>query len=63
MKNKESVIRFILMMIAFSSVSALALITFFIFMEGLPIIFKTGVLNFIGGLNGPRRVAVSEYFQ
>ncbi|HNY11455.1 MAG TPA: phosphate ABC transporter permease subunit PstC [Candidatus Wallbacteria bacterium] len=50
MKNKESVIRFILMMIAFSSVSALALITFFIFMEGLPIIFKTGVLNFIGGL-------------
>lgn len=37
-------------MIALSSLSALFLITFFIFMEGLPILFKQGVFAFITGL-------------
>lgn len=37
-------------MIALSSLSALLLITFFIFMEGLPILFKQGIFSFIGGL-------------
>jgi phosphate transport system permease protein len=37
-------------LIAFSALSALALITIFIFIEGLPIIAKVGVFNFIFGM-------------
>ncbi len=48
--NKESWIKFALTIIACSAISALALITFFIFWEGLPIIWKTGIWNFISGL-------------
>jgi len=48
--NKEKIIGLILMLIALSSVSALALITFFIFVEGVPIIYKVGLFNFIFGM-------------
>jgi len=46
----ERFTRFILMMAAFSSVSALALITVFIFIEGLPVIYKTGLADFVVGM-------------
>ena len=50
MIDKEKIIKWILMSIAFSSISALVLITFFIFVEGLPVMLETGVWNFISGL-------------
>ena len=40
----------VFMLIAFSALSALALITIFIFIEGLPIIAKVGVFNFVFGM-------------
>jgi phosphate transport system permease protein len=40
----------IFLLIALSALSALALITLFIFIEGLPIIAKVGVFNFIFGM-------------
>jgi phosphate transport system permease protein len=46
---KEKVIEKILLLIAFSSISILALITVFIFGEGLPLIWKIGVKAFILG--------------
>ncbi|MFH0796640.1 MAG: phosphate ABC transporter permease subunit PstC [Candidatus Omnitrophota bacterium] len=39
----------VLLIIAFSSIASLAVITFFIFREGLPLIFKIGILNFLTG--------------
>lgn len=50
MIEQEKWIKFILMIIACSAISALALITFFIFYEGLPIIWKVGLWNFISGV-------------
>lgn len=50
MIEKEKWIKFTLMIIACSAISALALITFFIFYEGLPIIWKVGLWNFISGI-------------
>ncbi|MCL2764699.1 MAG: phosphate ABC transporter permease subunit PstC [Treponema sp.] len=41
----------ILLALAFSSISALALITVFIIINGLPIIAKTGLWNFIFGMS------------
>jgi phosphate transport system permease protein len=39
----------ILLLIALSSIASLAAITFFIFKEGLPLIFKVGTVNFLTG--------------
>ncbi len=50
MIEQEKWIKFILMLIACSAISALALITFFIFWEGLPVIWKIGLWDFISGL-------------
>lgn len=49
MESKENAIEKILLIIAFSSISALALIAFFIFKEGLPLIWKIGLGDFILG--------------
>ena len=49
MKLSSQVIEKILLLTAFSAVSILALITFFIFNEGLPLIFKAGLFKFIFG--------------
>ncbi len=47
--SQEKLIEKVLMMLAFSAIGSLLLITIFIFSEGLPIIIKTGVGNFIFG--------------
>lgn len=47
--GKEELIEKVLMLLAFSAIGSLLLITIFIFNEGLPIIIKTGVGNFIFG--------------
>ena len=47
--GKEKLIEKVLMLLAFSAIGSLLLITIFIFNEGLPIIIKTGVGNFIFG--------------
>jgi phosphate transport system permease protein len=49
MEFKEKIIEKILLLIAFSSISILALITFFIFEQGLPLIWKIGPKAFILG--------------
>jgi phosphate transport system permease protein len=46
---KDKIIEKILLLIAFSSISILALITFFIFQQGLPLIWKVGPGTFILG--------------
>ncbi|MCL2322752.1 MAG: phosphate ABC transporter permease subunit PstC [Oscillospiraceae bacterium] len=48
-KFKEKLSGHIFFALALSSISALALITIFIIVKGLPIIFKVGVINFIFG--------------
>jgi len=48
-EKKEKYIEKALLVIALSSISALALIAFFIFKEGLPLIWKVGVYDFILG--------------
>ncbi|MBM4289929.1 MAG: phosphate ABC transporter permease subunit PstC [Deltaproteobacteria bacterium] len=47
--SKEKLIEKVLMLLAFSAIGSLLLITVFIFLEGLPIILQTGVGNFIFG--------------
>jgi phosphate transport system permease protein len=49
MALKEKLIEKIFLLIAFSSITILALITFFIFEEGLPLIFKIGSKAFLFG--------------
>ena len=44
---KEKLIEKILMLLAFSAIGALLLMAIFIFKEGMPIIFKVGLKNFI----------------
>lgn len=46
---KRNVAGKVLLLIAFSSIASLAAITFFIFREGLPLIFKVGIVNFLTG--------------
>ncbi len=46
---KEKAVKNILLLIAFSSISVLALIAFFIFGEGLPFIWKIGPIDFLLG--------------
>ena len=47
---KEKISERLFFLIALSALSALALITVFIFIEGLPIIAKVGVVNFVFGM-------------
>lgn len=47
--TKEKIIEKILLVTAFSSIASLALITFFIFQQGIPLIFKFGPKEFIFG--------------
>jgi phosphate transport system permease protein len=49
MEIKEKIIGKMLLLIAFSSIAVLALITFFIFQQGLPLIWKIGPKAFILG--------------
>ncbi len=49
MEVKEKVMEKVLLLVAFSSVAMLAIITFFIFQEGLPLIWKVGPKAFILG--------------
>jgi phosphate ABC transporter permease protein PstC len=44
---KEKIIEKILMLLAFSAIGALLLMAIFIFKEGMPIIFKAGIKNFL----------------
>lgn len=48
--NKDKLIEFIFFVIALSTLTVLAVITLFIFIEGLPLITKVGVFNFIFGM-------------
>jgi phosphate transport system permease protein len=51
MKNfKEKLSERVFLLLALSALSVLALITVFIFIKGLPIIAKVGVLNFVFGM-------------
>ena len=47
----ENISKYILFILALSSISALVLITVFIFVKGMPIILETGVWNFIFGMS------------
>jgi len=49
MFSREKFIEKVLLLLAMSAIGSLALITIFIFLEGLPIILKTGVSHFIFG--------------
>jgi len=46
---RERIIRYLLLLVAFSALGSLALITLFIFKEGLPLIIKVGLWRFILG--------------
>ncbi|MDP2952283.1 MAG: phosphate ABC transporter permease subunit PstC, partial [Chloroflexota bacterium] len=46
---RERIIRYLLLLVAFSALGSLALITIFIFKEGLPLIVKVGLWRFIFG--------------
>lgn len=50
-ERNEKLISIALLVIAFSAVSILAIITVFIFTEGTPIIFRHGVISFLFGLD------------
>jgi phosphate transport system permease protein len=51
LERNESLIRIGLLIIAFSAVSVLAVITMFIFREGLPIMVKYGIGKFLFGMD------------
>ena len=51
LERNEKLIQIILAIIAFSAISFLLLITFFIFFEGTPVIVKYGIRNFLFGLD------------
>jgi len=51
LRRNERLIHIALLVVAFSAVSALVIITLFIFTEGTPILFKYGFKNFLLGLN------------
>lgn len=48
--NKDKLIELVFFVIALSTLTVLAVITLFIFIEGLPLISKVGVFNFIFGM-------------
>lgn len=49
--SSDSMIRFVLMLLALSALSGLAIITIFIFTEGIPIIAKVGIKSFLCSSN------------
>jgi phosphate ABC transporter permease protein PstC len=49
LRRKDALVRVALLMIAFSAVSILAVITVFMFKEGTPIMFRYGVKSFLAG--------------
>lgn len=51
LERNEKLIQIALTIIAISAISFLALITFFIFIEGTPIIIKFGIKNFLFGMD------------
>jgi len=51
LERNEKLIRLSLLIIAFSAVSVLAVITVFIFEQGTPVLFKYGFKNFLLGLD------------
>ena len=51
LERNEKLIQIALAIIAISAISFLALITFFIFIEGTPIIIKYGIKNFLFGMD------------
>jgi phosphate transport system permease protein len=51
LERNERLVRLALLSIAFSAVSILAVITAFIFAEGVPIMVKYGFKSFLGGMN------------
>ena len=52
MKNlKESLMKFVFLVSALTSILAVALICIFLFANGIPAIEKVGLLNFLGGTN------------
>ena len=51
LERNENLIRFGLLMIAFSAVSVLAVITLFIFREGTPVMVKYGLSKFLLGMD------------
>jgi phosphate ABC transporter permease protein PstC len=51
LERNESLIRFALLVLAFSAVSVLAVITLFIFREGTPVMVKYGLGKFLLGLD------------
>ena len=51
LERNEKLIQVTLAIIAFSAISFLLLITFFIFFEGTPVIIKYGIRNFLFGLD------------
>lgn len=48
--NKDKIIEFVFFVIALSTLTVLAVITLFIFIEGLPLISKVGLFDFIFGM-------------
>jgi phosphate ABC transporter permease protein PstC len=51
LERNERLVRLALLAVAFSAVSVLAVITTFIFAEGVPIMFKYGFKSFLAGMN------------
>jgi phosphate ABC transporter permease protein PstC len=51
LERNERLVRLALLAVAFSAVSVLAVITAFIFTEGVPIMFKYGFKSFLAGMN------------
>ena len=51
LERNEKLIQIVLAVVAFSALSFLAIITFFIFFEGTPIIIKYGIKNFLLGMD------------
>ena len=51
LERNEKLIQIALAIIAFSAISFLAVITFFIFIEGTPVIIKYGFKNFLFGMD------------
>jgi len=51
LQRNERLVRTGLLAVALSAVSALAVITVFIFAEGTPIMFKYGFRSFLGGMD------------
>jgi phosphate transport system permease protein len=49
-RSKEKLIERSLLVIAYSSIAILFIITFFIFKEGLPFIFREGLGTILGGV-------------